>query len=131
MAHLQQVETGVAELSARVENRLLGIEDELRTVRGFLERLVRVEERREADARELRELRDANASGRAQLSSMAATVVQLRADLDEAQATLDRLAPMAARTGWVIGGVERLGWIVVTAFVGLVAAALGSRFGGR
>lgn len=117
------------QFSARVEHRLSGIEDELRTVRGFLERLVRVEERREADARELRELRDASASSRAQLSGLAATVVQMRADLDEVKDTLASLAPVAARTGWVIGGVERLGWIVVTALSSLVAGVLGSRWG--
>lgn len=131
MAHLQQVETGMEQLSARVEHRLSGIEDELRTVRGFLERLVRVEERREADARELRELRDASASSRAQLSGVAATVGQMRADLDEVQDKLASLAPAAARTGWVVGGVERLGWIVLTSLAGLAAAVLGSRFGGR
>ncbi|MDD3652558.1 hypothetical protein [Immundisolibacter sp.] len=131
MAHLQQVETDVEQLSARVDHRLSGIEDELRTVRGFLERLVRVEERREADARELRELRSVTASSSVQLSGMAATVAQMRAELDEVQDTLASLAPAAARTGWVVGGVERLVWIVVTALSGLVAGVLGSRLGGH
>lgn len=131
MAHLQQVETDVEQLSARVDRRLSGIEDELRTVRGFLERLVRVEERREADARELRELRAVTANSSAQLSGMAATVAQMRAELDEVQDTLASLAPAAARTGWVVGGVERLVWIVVTALSGLVAGVLGSRLGGH
>lgn len=129
MAHLGQVET-VAEPSSRVERRLDGIEAEMREVRGFLERLVRVEERRATDARELNELRAMVRHQAEEMRALMVNTAQLRRDVDGALETLTTLSTSAQHSAWVVGGMERLWWIGVTAVVGLASAFFGARLKG-
>lgn len=131
MVPTRQFETNTGEVSARVLGRLEGIEDELRVVRGFLERLVRVEERREADARALRELQETTARHEVQLTGVLNEVSQLRGDLDEVSKKLNSMTPLITRTGFFLGWVERSFWVLVTAGAGLVAAILGGRWGAK
>ena len=110
--------------------RLSGIEEEMRAVRGFLERLVRVEERREADAREIGELRAQVMQQAMELAARRVTLVTLRTDLDGALSRLDGVQKTSSRSAWAISGIERLFWILATAVAGVLAAAVGARIGG-
>lgn len=91
--------------AALIDSRLSGIEDELRLLRGLVERLVRVEERQAQNHDDIQALRIEQAT--------------LRSKLDAAAAA-------GARSSWSIDRIERLGWVVVAA----LAAWVGQRFGG-
>lgn len=83
--------------SSAVHQRLTSIEHSIAEIRGLLERMVRVEER-----------------------VLAANQHMARIDgrLDEFDQRLGNAEKSGARAGWVVGGVERLFWLAVTAAVG-------------
>lgn len=102
MAHLMLTEEvakvpmahdGVLPMMVR---RLDGIESELRELRGLMAQLVRVEERSNAD--------------RAEVSRLAGEVSTLRG-------VVERVRDGSSRTGWTVGAIERVFWLVVAAAV--------------
>lgn len=115
-----------------VERRLDGIEKEIREMRGFLERLVRVEERREADAREISDLRKQVMQQALDAATLRMSAVTLRTDLDALRITaaelrddLDAVRDSSRRSAWSLGGIERLFWLLATAVAGLAAGWFG------
>lgn len=106
MANLQLPEQTQTHMPiSLVDARLRGIEDELRLLRGLVERLVRVEERMANSQRQT----DA-----------------LQVELATLRGRLDATASAGQRSAWSIDRFERLGWIVVAA----VAAWIGQGLGG-
>lgn len=78
--------------------RLDGIESELRELRGLMAQLVRVEERSNAD--------------RAEVGRLAVEVASQRE-------ALGVLRENTSRSGYTVGLIERLFWVVVAAGIGL------------
>lgn len=76
--------------------RLDGIETELRELRGLMAQLVRVEERSNAD--------------RAEVARLAGDLATLRGEVGV-------LRERASRTGFTVGAVERVFWLVVAGAV--------------
>ena len=115
MAHLS---TQAAQGGA-VEARLTGIEAELRLMRDVLERMARVEERTLHYERLYSDLKDdAEAARQA-----------MQGDIGALRLRLEAVTTASARSSWAVGGIERLGWIVITALVALAATLTGKKFG--
>ena len=76
---------------------MASIEQSITDIRSFLERLVRVEER-------------------------SLTVAQNMGRIEAHLATLDvrlgKAEASASHSGWIVGGVERLGWLIAAAISG-------------
>lgn len=115
MAHLSHN----AAQGGAVEARLAGIEAELRLMRNVLERMARVEERTLHYERLYSELKDDSETARKAMQD----------DLAALRERLDAVTASSARSSWAVGGIERLGWIVMTALAGLMAALVGKKFG--
>lgn len=76
---------------------MASIEHSITDIRGFLERLVRVEER---------SLTGAQNMGR------------IEVHLAAMDARLSRAESSASHSGWIVGGLERLGWLIAAAVSG-------------